>query len=223
MSTTAVRDILALGPVMPVVVIDRADRAAPLARALLAGGIRAIEVTMRTPAALDAVRSIRDEVPAMAVGAGTILGPADLSAAMRAGSVFGVSPGATRELLQAARDGGLPLLPGVMTPSDILQALAQGYDTLKFFPARPAGGVPMLSAFAGPFAGVRFCPTGGIDFAGAPAYLALPNVACVGGTWIAPRELIEREDWAAIEAIAREAARLARPGPHAAAGHGGSA
>lgn len=205
-----IRDILGIGPVMPVVVIEQVEQAVPLARALLAGGIRVIEVTMRTPCALDAVRSIRDAVPDMVVGAGTVLSGADLDAAAAAGATFAVSPGASAGLLAAGRGSSIPLLPGVMTPSDIVTALEQGYDTFKLFPARIAGGVPMLAALAGPFAQLRFCPTGGIDPSGAHEYLALPNVLCVGGTWVAPARLVAAGDWAGIEAHARGAAALHR-------------
>ncbi|MDE2149217.1 MAG: bifunctional 4-hydroxy-2-oxoglutarate aldolase/2-dehydro-3-deoxy-phosphogluconate aldolase [Gammaproteobacteria bacterium] len=201
-------EIVSAGPVLPVVVLERAADAVPLARALLAGGISALEVTLRTAAALDSIRAIAAQVPEAMVGAGTVLSAADLDAAREAGAGFAVSPGATPELLKAARDGGLPLLPGVMTPSDVVAAVAAGYSTLKFFPAAQANGIAMLKALAGPFPQLRFCPTGGIDLAGAPEFLALPNVCCVGGSWVAPAALIERGDWTGIERLARQAQSL---------------
>lgn len=205
------REILAASPVMPVIVIDELASAVPLARALVAGGIRVLEVTLRTAAALDSIRAIVAEVPEALVGVGTIVSPADLDAARAAGARFGVSPGANAELLAAARDSGLPFLPGVMTPSDVINALAAGFDTLKLFPAKQAGGVGMLKALGGPFPQLRFCPTGGIDLASAPEFLALPNVACVGGSWLTPADKVKAGDWAAITRLAAEAAALRRP------------
>lgn len=205
------REILAASPVMPVIVIDQLASAVPLARALVAGGIRVLEVTLRTAAALDAIRAIVAEVPEALVGVGTIVNPADLDAARAAGARFGVSPGANAELLAAARDSGLPFLPGVMTPSDVINALAAGFDTLKLFPAKQAGGVGMLKALGGPFPQLRFCPTGGIDLASAPEFLALPNVACVGGSWLTPADKVNAGDWAAITRLAADAAALRRP------------
>jgi 2-dehydro-3-deoxyphosphogluconate aldolase/(4S)-4-hydroxy-2-oxoglutarate aldolase len=203
-----IHDILKASPVMPVLVIEHPDHAVPLARALVAGGIRTLEVTLRTPAALDAVRAIRDAVPDAIVGVGTITRVTDLAAAMSAGAQFGVSPGATPALLAAAKNAALPFLPGVMTPSDILYAMEYGFDAMKFFPAEAAGGMSMLKSFAGPFANVRFCATGGIDLAKAREYLKLPNVSCVGGSWLAPAAAVKSNDWAAIEQQAREAASL---------------
>jgi len=205
------REILAASPVMPVIVIDELASAVPLARALVAGGIRVLEVTLRTAAALDSIRAIVAEVPEALVGVGTIVSPADLQAARAAGARFGVSPGANTELLAAARDSGLPFLPGVMTPSDVINALAAGFDTLKLFPAKQAGGVGMLKALGGPFPQLRFCPTGGIDLASAPEFLALPNVACVGGSWLTPADKVQAGDWAAITRLAADAAALRRP------------
>ncbi len=205
------REILAASPVMPVIVIDEPASAVPLARALVAGGIRVLEVTLRTAAALDAIRAIVAEVPDALVGVGTIVSPADLDAARAAGARFGVSPGANAELLAAARDSGLPFLPGVMTPSDVVAAVAAGFDTLKLFPAKQAGGVGMLKALGGPFPQLRFCPTGGIDLASAPEFLALPNVACVGGSWLTPADKVKAGDWAAITRLAADAAALRRP------------
>lgn len=203
-----IHDILRASPVMPVLVIESVDHAVPLARALVAGGIRTLEVTLRTPAALDAIRAMRAAVPDAIVGAGTINSVEDLAAAQAAGVQFGVSPGATPALRAAVRASGLPFLPGVMTPSDVLSAMAHGFDAMKFFPAEAAGGMPMLKSFAGPFANIRFCPTGGIDLAKAREYLKLPNVACVGGSWLAPAAAMKSGDWSAIETLAREAAQL---------------
>jgi len=194
--------------VMPVLVIERVADAVPLARALLAGGIRVLEVTLRTPAALDSIRAIGREVPQALVGAGTVLCAADFEAAREAGARFAVSPGATPELLAAARAGALPFLPGVMSPSEVIAAVAAGYEVLKFFPAVPAGGLAMLSSFAGPFPQVQFCPTGGIGLDNAPQFLALPNVCCVGGSWITPAALIRSQDWSSITRLARQACGL---------------
>ncbi len=202
------REILALGPVMPVIVLDKVADAVPLARALVAGGIRVLEVTLRTPVALECVRAIHAEVPDAVVGVGTITRAEDFAAAREAGAVFGVSPGASPALLAASRCHDMPFIPGVMTPGDIIAALEAGYATLKFFPARQAGGIDMLKAFAGPFPQAVFCPTGGIDVASAADYLALPNVACVGGSWLAPSALVARGDWAAITQLAAAATKL---------------
>jgi len=204
----SVIDILRLGPVMPVLVIDDLSHAVPLARALVAGGIRVLEVTLRTPVALDAVRAMRAAVPDAVVGVGTLTSPQDLADSKAAGAVFGVSPGLTASLLEAARQTGLPLLPGTMTPSDVMTARAAGLSACKLFPAAVAGGVGMLKALHGPFADMVFCPTGGIDAASAPQYLALPNVACVGGSWLAPTALVQAGDWPAITALAKAASRL---------------
>ena len=205
-----VLELLRAGPVMPVIVIDDAALAVPLARALVDGGVRVLEVTLRTPAAPDAIRAIAREVPDAIVGAGTILNPQDLQLARAAGARFGVSPGATPELLAAAR-GDWPFLPGVATPSDVMNALAAGYSALKFFPAAQAGGIAMLKALAGPFPQLLFCPTGGISLVTAPEYLALPNVACVGGSWLTPAALLHARDWAGITKLAAQAAALPRP------------
>jgi 2-dehydro-3-deoxyphosphogluconate aldolase/(4S)-4-hydroxy-2-oxoglutarate aldolase len=201
-------DVVCAAPVIPVIVLERAADAVPLARALLSGGLPVIEVTLRTDAALEAIRAIAREVPQAIVGAGTVRGRADLDAARDAGARFAVSPGATAELLAAGRESGLPLLPGAMTPSEVIAAVAAGYDTLKLFPAAQAGGVDMLKALAGPFPHVKFCPTGGISLASAPEYLALPNVCCVGGSWIAPPASIRAADWASITRLALQARRL---------------
>jgi len=201
-------DILALSPVMPVIALERVADAVPLARALVKGGIRLLEVTLRTPVALECVRAIAAEVPEAVVGVGTITTPADLEASVRAGAVFGVSPGASASLLKAAAAGPLPFVPGVMTPSDVINAAEAGFNTLKLFPAAQAGGLEMLKAMGGPFPHVRFCPTGGVTLQSAPALLALKNVVCVGGSWLTPKALIDSGDWAAIETLARDAAAL---------------
>ncbi|SET55238.1 bifunctional 4-hydroxy-2-oxoglutarate aldolase/2-dehydro-3-deoxy-phosphogluconate aldolase [Oceanicella actignis] len=201
-------DVCRLAPVIPVLTVADARTAGPLARALTAGGLYALEVTLRTPAALDAIRAMAQEAPDAVVGAGTLTEPAHVEAALAAGARFGVSPGATPALLEAARAAGLPLLPGVATPSEAMAAMERGYRTLKFFPAEVNGGVAALRAWSGPLAELRFCPTGGISRANAPDYLALGNVLCVGGSWIAPPELIAAEDWEQITRLAAEAAAL---------------
>ena len=203
-----IRSVLAASPVMPVIVLEEVAHAVPLARALVAGGIRVLEVTLRTPVALDCMRAIAAEVPEALLGAGTVLSAADLDAAAKAGAVFAISPGASPALLEAARTSPIPFLPAVMTPSDVITAMDAGFDTFKLFPAAQAGGMAMLKALGGPFPQARFCPTGGIDAASAPAFLALPNVACVGGSWLCPAELVRAGDWDAITALARAAAAL---------------
>jgi 2-dehydro-3-deoxyphosphogluconate aldolase/(4S)-4-hydroxy-2-oxoglutarate aldolase len=211
MSTTLdIRDILAASPVMPVIVLDKVEDAVPLAKALVAGGIRVLEITMRTAAALDCVVAIRAAVPNAIVGVGTLTSAADLDAARAAGASFGVSPGATSALLARATETGMPFLPGVMTPSDVMQALAAGFGAMKLFPAKQAGGIDMLRALAGPFPNVVFCPTGGIDAATAPDYLALNNVACVGGSWLAPAALVKQGKWSDIEQLARAASAYSK-------------
>ncbi len=199
--------------VIPVIVIERPHDAVPLARALAAGGLTTLEVTMRTPAALEAISLIAEQVPQVQVGAGTVLSPDDARAAQRAGARFAFAPGLARDTVQAARDAGLEFIPGVMTPSEITAALALGCRLLKFFPAGPAGGPAMLKAFASPFGAARFCPTGGIGPAQLPEYLALPNVFAVGGSWMIPAAQLQSQDWPAIETLARDAVRLARRMP----------
>lgn len=196
------------GPVMPVIVLDRTQDALPLARALVAGGVRLLEVTLRSPAALPGIEAIARELPAAVVGAGTVLSGADARAARAAGARFAVSPGYSPALGAACRDLGLPLLPGVATASEVMQARGDGHALLKFFPAAAAGGLEMLRALAGPFPDVAFCPTGGITAANAPDYLALPNVALVGGSWLAPPAAVAAGDWDRITALARAAAAL---------------
>ena len=201
-------EIFAAGPVIPVIVIQRLESAVGLARALVDGGVRVLEVTMRTPVALDAMRAMRDAVPEAIVGAGTITSPDDLNRAIAAGAQFGVSPGATPSLLSAIQDSGLPFLPGAMTPSDVMLRRDAGFTAMKLFPAQQAGGIGMLKALGSVFADVRFCPTGGIDAATAPQFLALPNVACVGGSWIVPNDLVAAGRWSEITALARQASAL---------------
>jgi 2-dehydro-3-deoxyphosphogluconate aldolase/(4S)-4-hydroxy-2-oxoglutarate aldolase len=201
-------EILSRSPVLPVVVIDDAAHAAPLARALVAGGVKAMEITLRTPAALDALRAIVWEVPEAIPGVGTVRTEADFDAAAAAGARFAVSPGATPSLMDAAWRSTLPFLPGVATASELMAAMEAGFSTCKFFPAAQLGGPEALKALAGPFPTARFCPTGGVDATSAGAYLALPNVLCVGGSWIAPRAAIEAGDYDRIQQLAKAATAL---------------
>lgn len=200
--------VLDVVPVMPVVVIDDLTTAVPLAKALVAGGLPAIELTLRTPVALDALRLIADEVPEILLGAGTITSPAQAGAAVEAGARFLVSPGLTPDLLAAMLETGVPFLPGTSTVSEVLAVLEAGLSEMKFFPAEASGGVPYLRSVAGPLPQARFCPTGGITPASAPSYLALPNVGCVGGTWITPADAMAAGDWERISKLAAEAAAL---------------
>ena len=202
--------ILAVAPVVPVVIVEAIEDAVPLARALVQGGLPVIEVTLRTPIALDAVRAIAAEVEDAIVGVGTVLDPAQLAASERAGARFAVSPGHTPRLLDAAAQSNLPLLPGIATASEAIALIERGYAFAKFFPAEPAGGHAYLSALASPLPQLRFCPTGGITPESAPRYLALPNVVCVGGSWMLPRQRIAAKDWAAITTASRVAAALVR-------------
>lgn len=204
-------DICRLAPVIPVLVIDDLAHARPLAMALVAGGLPALEITLRTPAALDAIRAMA-EVPGGIVGAGTLLTPADVKAAKAAGATFGVSPGATDRLIAACEDEGLPLLPGAATASEIMALLEKGYTVQKFFPAEQAGGAGYLKSIGGPIPQVSFCPTGGISLKLAPDYLSLKTILCVGGSWVAPKEALLRGDWAQITRLAGEAAQLGRAG-----------
>jgi 2-dehydro-3-deoxyphosphogluconate aldolase / (4S)-4-hydroxy-2-oxoglutarate aldolase len=210
-------DVLALAPVVPVVVVDDAADAVPLARALVDGGLPAIEVTLRTVAAVEAIERIADEVPEAVVGAGTVLNGRDVARATAAGARFLVSPGSTPSLLDAMEDADVPLLPGVSTASEVMALLERGLGVAKLFPAEAVGGVATLRALGGPFPDVRFCPTGGIDATKAPAYLALPNVACVGGSWMLPRAAVRTGDWATVKRLARAAAALGDPRPAVAA------
>ena len=207
--SAATREIASRAPIIPVLVLDDAASAAALAHALVAGGLPALEVTLRTPAALDAIRAMAD-VAGGIVGAGTLLSPDDIRAAKDAGARFGVSPGATPRLIAASIEIGLPLLPGAATASEVMALWEQGYDMMKFFPAETAGGAPALKAIGAPIPQVSFCPTGGITPANAPSYLALPNVICAGGSWVAPKNMIATGDWAGITALAAAAAALAR-------------
>ncbi|HET9822476.1 MAG TPA: bifunctional 4-hydroxy-2-oxoglutarate aldolase/2-dehydro-3-deoxy-phosphogluconate aldolase [Burkholderiaceae bacterium] len=201
-------ELAACGPVIPVIVLDRVDDAVPLAEALVAGGVRVLEVTLRTPAALACIEAIARAVPQAVLGAGTLRSTADVRAARGAGCVFGVSPGYTTELGAACREAGLPLLPGVATPGEVMAAQADGLSFLKFFPATAAGGIAMLKALAGPFPDVAFCPTGGITAETAPQFLALPNVKVCGGSWLTPADALKAGDWARITRLAREASAL---------------
>ncbi|MGW1000891.1 bifunctional 4-hydroxy-2-oxoglutarate aldolase/2-dehydro-3-deoxy-phosphogluconate aldolase [Streptomyces sp. NPDC002520] len=200
--------VLDLAPVVPVVVVSDAGDAVPLARALVAGGLPAIEVTLRTPAALDAIRAIADEVPDAVVGAGTVITPDQVERCVAAGARFLVSPGWTDALLTAMRASGVPYLPGVSTTSEVVALLERGVREMKFFPAQAAGGTAYLKSLAGPLPQARFCPTGGIGPATAPEYLSLPNVGCVGGSWMIPADAVAAGDWARIEELARAAAGL---------------
>ncbi len=200
--------LFALAPVVPVITIEDAAAAVPLARALVAGGLPVIEITLRTRAAVDAARAIIAEVPEAVVGIGTVLTPGDVDQAGKLGAAFAISPGFSRELLDAADAGELPFAPGIQTPSDLMACVTRGFDLVKFFPAVPAGGLATLNALAGPFPSVRYCPTGGIGEANAAQWLAHPNVVAVGGSWVAPASDIKAGAWAAIESRARAAAAL---------------
>ena len=204
-----IEDIASLSPVIPVLTIARTDDAVPLARALTEGGLTVLEITLRTAAALGAIEAIAHDVPKAVIGAGTVMTPEDMKRARDAGARFAVSPGLTEQL---ARDATLPLLPGVATASEIMRGRELGFTRFKFFPAESSGGIAALKAFAGPFADIRFCPTGGISAQIAPDYLALGNVMCVGGSWMAPQSLIDACDWGGIAELAREAARLPKGG-----------
>ena len=197
-------------PVIPVIVLHDVKHAVALARALVAGGIRMLEVTLRTPQALACLEAIAREVPEAVAGAGTVRSAADVQASLNAGARFAVSPGYTHTVGQACRDAGLPLLPGVATGSEIMAAQEDGYNELKFFPAMQAGGPAMLKAWGGPFIDVRFCPTGGVTQTNAAEFLALPNVACVGGSWLTPADALAAGDWARITALARDASTVQR-------------
>jgi len=200
--------VLARAPVVPVLSIARVEDAVPLARALVDGGLPVLEVTLRTDAAIGAIRAIREQVPGASVGAGTVLSARDLSAVEAAGALFAISPGATDALYAAASDARIPLLPGIATASELMHGMELGYQRFKFFPAESSGGIAALKSFAGPFAQARFCPTGGIDAAKAPAYLALPNVITVGGSWMVPADALANGDWQRVANLAREAAVL---------------
>ncbi|GHJ37977.1 bifunctional 4-hydroxy-2-oxoglutarate aldolase/2-dehydro-3-deoxy-phosphogluconate aldolase [Streptomyces sp. TS71-3] len=204
--------VLDLAPVIPVVVVDRADDAVPLARALVEGGLTAIEVTLRTPVALQAIRTIAEEVPEAVVGAGTVVSPRHAEDAVAAGARFLVSPGATPALLDAMEASGAPFLPGVSTASEVMALLDREVRDMKFFPAEAAGGAPFLKSLAGPLPAARFCPTGGVTHASAPEYLALPNVRCVGGSWMLPKDAVAAGDWQRVTSLSRDAAALTAEG-----------
>lgn len=206
-----IEDFLELAPVVPVVTVHDLADAVPLARALTAGGLLTIEVTLRTPCALDAIAAIASESPNIVVGAGTVANPADLDAAAKAGARFAISPGSTAALREAGKTSAIPYLPAIATASELMEGLAAGYTAFKLFPAEAAGGVALLRSLGGPFPQVRFCPTGGISLETAPGYLALPNVACVGGSWMIPDKLVKAKNWAAIEAGARATVEALRP------------
>ena len=197
-----------MAPVIPVLTVSNLAHAAPLARALVAGGLRVLEITMRTPVAIGCIEAIRNAAPDAIVGVGTLTRAVDFAAADRAGAQFGVTPGLTPELAAAARGARFPLLPGVLTPTEVIAARLAGFNLLKLFPAQQAGGIAMLQALRAPFPDVLFCPTGGITRASAQDYLALPNVLSVGGSWVAPQGMVESGDWRGIEALARDAAAL---------------
>jgi 2-dehydro-3-deoxyphosphogluconate aldolase / (4S)-4-hydroxy-2-oxoglutarate aldolase len=203
-------DLMRVGPVIPVIVLEDAAQAVPLARALVAGGVRVLEVTLRTAAGLAAIRAIAQDVPDAIVGVGTVTQPEEFEAAWDAGARFAVSPGLTPRLIEAAKHSPLPLLPGVMTPSEVIAARAAGLLYLKLFPAQQAGGIGMLTALHGPFPDTVFCPTGGITLQSAPDFLALPNVACVGGSWLTPKAALAASDWGRITTLATQAAALQR-------------
>ena len=206
--TVSINDVMNTSPVMPVMVINQIEQAVPLARALVEGGLKVLEITLRTPVALECIRRIKAEVPGAIVGAGTIINTQTLDQAIAAGAEFIVSPGVTPSLLDAALSSGIPTLPGVITPSEVMRLLEKGITAMKFFPAEAAGGIPMLKSIGGPLPQVTFCPTGGVNPKNAPDYLALSNVACVDGSWMAPAELVDAGDWAEITRRAAVAAAL---------------
>ncbi len=205
---TTITDIMHTSPVIPVMVINNLEHAAPLANALVEGGLKVLEITLRTPVALDAIKQIKAEVPNAIVGAGTIINVDTLNQAIDAGSEFLVSPGVTDSLIDAALASGTPILPGVATPGEVMKLMEKGINAMKFFPAEAAGGVPMLKSIGGPLPQVTFCPTGGVSPSNAEQYLALKNVACVGGSWMAPANLVDAENWDEIKQRAEQAASL---------------
>ena len=202
--------IFQLTPVVPVMVIDSLSDAVPMAEALLRANISLFEITLRTPVALEAIALLREAMPNAVVGAGTVTTPAELTAARNAGAQFAISPGITAELLQAGSEGDIPLIPGVATISELMQAKAAGYDHLKFFPAEAAGGCAMLKSIAGPFPNIKFCPTGGIHQDNFQNYLVLPNVSCVGGSWILPKDAVAAGDWQRVQELAERAVAAAK-------------
>ncbi|RZF94245.1 bifunctional 4-hydroxy-2-oxoglutarate aldolase/2-dehydro-3-deoxy-phosphogluconate aldolase [Pseudoalteromonas sp. CO302Y] len=204
----SIEKILSSAPVVPVVVIEKLEDAAPLARALYNGGLKALEITLRTPIAAEAVKLMKEAVPEAYVGTGTVVDKATFNASVEAGADFMVSPGVNDELLALAKETDIPFLPGAATPSEVMKLASHGFKFLKFFPAEAAGGTAMLKSIGGPLPQVTFCPTGGISLETAPNYLALENVICVGGTWMLDKQLIENKDWQAIEALARQASEV---------------
>ncbi|MCZ4251897.1 bifunctional 4-hydroxy-2-oxoglutarate aldolase/2-dehydro-3-deoxy-phosphogluconate aldolase [Pseudoalteromonas shioyasakiensis] len=204
----SIEKILSSAPVVPVVVIEKLEDAAPLARALYNGGLKALEITLRTPIAAEALKLMKEAVPEAYVGTGTVIDKATFNASVEAGADFMVSPGVNDELLALAKESDIPFLPGAATPSEVMKLASQGFKFLKFFPAEAAGGTAMLKSIGGPLPQVTFCPTGGISLETAPNYLALKNVICVGGTWMLDKQLIENKDWQAIEALARQASEV---------------
>lgn len=207
--STSIQDIMNTSPVIPVMVINNVEQAVPLAHALVEGGLKVLEITLRTPAALESIQAIKAKVPDAIVGAGTIIDSRTLQQSIAAGAEFLVSPGVTDSLLDEALASGVPLLPGVITPSEVMRLLERGITAMKFFPAQAAGGIPMLKAIGAPLPQVTFCPTGGVNPGNARDYLALANVACVGGSWMAPASLVDAEDWTEIKRLAVEAAAIA--------------
>ncbi|ESK37311.1 hypothetical protein P256_02366 [Acinetobacter nectaris CIP 110549] len=203
-----IKDIVQLGPVVPVLAFDSAEQGEHVSRALHAGGVKVLEITLRTAAGLAAIERASQLADDIVVGVGTITKPEQCIQAKKAGAQFGVSPGLTEDLHLAAQDAGLPLLPGVMTPSDLIQAIELGYEIVKFFPAQQAGGIAMLQAFYGPFPNLRFCPTGGITAETAPDFLKQPNVVCVGGSWLTPKSVVASQDWVEITCLAEIASQL---------------
>ena len=203
------RNLLAGNPVVPVITLERVEDAVPLAEALVAGGLKVLEVTLRTEAAIEGIKQIIKHVPGAIVGTGTVCNEQQIKLSEDIGCQFMISPGATDKLLQAAQKSSVPFLPGISSVSELMRGLEYGHRDFKFFPAEAAGGVPVLKAMAGPFSDVKFCPTGGIGLHNVLAYLALPNVLCVGGSWIAQPKLIQAKNWAEIEKLAREAVALA--------------
>ncbi|MBQ4812835.1 keto-deoxy-phosphogluconate aldolase [Pseudoalteromonas luteoviolacea] len=203
-----IQEILSAAPVVPVIVIEELEDAIPLARALYNGGLRALEVTLRTPVAAEAVKQIKEALPEAYVGTGTVVDKASFEASVNAGADFMVSPGVSSELLELAKSTDIPFLPGAATPSEAMELASHGFRFLKFFPAEAAGGAPMLKSIGGPLPQVTFCPTGGISLESAPKYLALKNVICVGGTWMLDKALIANKDWQAIEALAKQASEV---------------
>ena len=209
-SFNQVADIMNAAPVVPVITIENVKDAVPLAQALVKGGLKSLEITLRTKAALESIKEIAAAVPDAYVGAGTVLTPKQMEQVQKAGATFCVSPGTTADLIDTARSSKMKLLPGVVTPSEVMALLDAGIDHLKFFPAAAAGGVPYLKGIGGPLPQAKFCPTGGVNPGNAAEYLALPNVLCVGGTWVCPKDLVAAGNWTQIEVLAHAAAQLPR-------------